>query len=956
MSTTTVHTEGGPALVGPVNTGTFIGRDQIIVISGYTGADLEVVLTQLRAMLATGRATLYADRAAGRLTVSAPDAPPVVLSVAAADELAQTAARQADVSAYLTALLVHPRYGRWARLFVPLAGLLTVQACPPGWAEIPPEFRLLEFQGEGAQRQLRRVPLDDITQATAQHPTLALLGEPGSGKTTTLYKLALEAAQARLGGNGSKIPLYLPLAAYRGYAAPQAFVMERWQQQVGCGDARDYLRRGEVLLLCDALNEMPFSDERDYRARVQAWRAFVGDWPGNQVVFTCRSRDYSEPLGLQQVEILRLDDARVRGFLVKYAPEHAETAWARLAAGPLLDLVRNPYYLSMLAYILEQGGAWPERPAGLFANFVRVLLGREADRGHLDWPGAEAVEQALAGLAESLQPLGQGTRLPRAEFEARIPAGALAPATAVRLGLAATLLDTELAPEGGEQVRFYHHQLQEYFAAQALAGRFQSGEDVTARWKQPRLAREMPDPGPLGDNEPLPPPPTTGWEEPTVLAAGLARDPAAFVAAVREVNPVLAARCLVEGNLVLPEAREPVQAVLWRDLEDRRLHLRARIAAGLALGQVGDPRFTEVQVNGRRVLLPPLVEIPAGPFQMGSSAWEVARLALRGYTAADELPRHTVDLPGYWIGRYPVTHAEFACFVEAGGYAEPRYWDTEAARAWLRGEGGDAVTQQWVEIWQALRADPEKMLAQAKRGGATPPQLEGLKQLAMMDEAEVREGISKEQVERSRERPAYWDDARFNNPAQPVVGVNWFEARAYSVWLGEQLQAVAGELRVWRGGQEMRLALPLAGCVARLPTEAEWEKAARGGRQGRYPWGSRWQVGRANTWESHVLQPTPVGVYPEGGNVWGLQDGAGNVFEWTRTVYQSYPYREADGRNDPEAEGYRVARGGSWDDLRGTRGARPVTGTCPTASTATSGFGCWLPWRVLGPEFWNSEF
>ena len=820
MTETTINTQGGAGITGNVAAGTFIGHDQIIVISGYTGADLERVLAEVRALLATGQATLCAHPAAERLTITAPTGPSVLLSGEAASALATVAAQQGDVTAYLAALLVHPRYGRWAAQFVPLAGTLTVQERPPHWAEIPPEFTLLELHGEGAQRQLRRIPLDDITEATAQHAALALLGEPGSGKTTVLYKLALEAARAGLNGEGAKVPLYLPLADYRDYPTPHAFVAARWRQLVGREDLDVYLRAGRLLLLCDALNEMPFRDDRDYRARVGAWRRFIAEWPGNQVLISCRSRDYSEPLGLHQVEIQRLDDDRVRDFLTKYVPTHAEAAWARLAGSPLLDLVRNPYYLWMLAYLVEQGGVWPERPATLFRGFVQTLLGREAQRSHPDWPGADAVEAALAALAESLQPLGQGTRLPRAELEVRIPAEvttdagtvAVAAATVVRLGLAATLLDTERAPDAPEQVRFYHHQLQEYFAARALVTRFTAGESLAERWRQPRRQCEMPDPGPLGDYEPLPPPPTTGWEEPTLLAAGLAPDPAAFVEAVRAANPVLAARCLTEGRLELPEVRKQVQADLLREVGDRRVHLRARLAAGEALGTVGDPRFTEVQVAGQRVLLPPLVAVPAGTYRLGSSRWEVLRLALRGFAQArDELPRHPVDLPAYYIGRYPVTNAEYACFVAAGGYTEARYWRTAAARAWLRGEGGDAALEEWLGLWRQVQADPEQVLAQLKRAGVTPRQLDGWRQLAQMSEGEVRAFFEKEQLQRPLDRPAYWDDARYNQPGQPVVGVTWYEARAYCAWLEGRLREVAGALTVWEGGRLSPLALPQVG-------------------------------------------------------------------------------------------------------------------------------------------------
>jgi formylglycine-generating enzyme required for sulfatase activity len=813
MSDPSIHSGGGAVVEGNVTAGSFIGRDQIIVISGYTGEDLEQALARLQEVLGTGRADLCADVAQGRLTVSAPDAPRILLSAEAAGDLLPVAARRADERAYLAALWVNPRYGRWARQFVPLAGTLTTFERPPGWADVPPEFTLLEVSGEGPGRQVRRVRLEDITQATAQYDALVLLGEPGAGKTTTLYKLALDAARQRLATGEGRLPLYLSLADYRGYASPHAFVEAVWRQFLGGEEVAERLRRGGLLLLCDALNEMPFTDDRDYRERVGAWRRFVGDWPGNQVLFTCRSRDYGEPLGLPQVEIERLDDGRVQEFLCKYVPDLAVAAWGHLEGNPLLELVRNPYYLSMLAYILALGGAWPASRAALFDGFVRMLLDRERQRHHPDWLGEEALAKALSALAESIQPLGEGTRLPRREVLLRIPAQVegpegpvqTPPAAVLRLGLAATLLDTERAPGQEEQVRFYHHQLQEYFAARALLDRFRAGEELGERWRQPRLVREMPDPGPLGDFEPLPPPPSTGWEEPTVLAAGLAANPAAFVQAVQQANPVLAARCLAEAGMArLPVLLREVQADLLREMEDRRVHLRARIAAGVVLGRLGDPRFQEIEVEGQRVLLPPLVYVPAGPFQMGSGRLHVLGLTLRGFTwTRDERPCHAVDLPAFMIGQFPVTNAEYACFVAAGGYREERYWPTAAARAWRQGdevEGG--ALKQWMDIWQDVRENPA-LLGQLRRAGVSRRELATWERLAQMGEGEVREILAKFYAERPRDRPAFWDDERYNNLAQPVVGVTWYEAAAYCCWLQEQISESAnGWVRASARGRE----------------------------------------------------------------------------------------------------------------------------------------------------------
>jgi hypothetical protein len=202
---------------------------------------------------------------------------------------------------------------------------------------------------------------------------------------------------------------------------------------MGALDPAEHLRRGDLLLLCDALNEMPFRDGRDYRDRIGAWRQFVKDWPGNRLVFTCRSRDYSEPLGLPQVEIERLDDPRIEDFLGRYlASAQAQETWARLRGSPLLDLARNPYYLTMLAWLVAQGGTWPASRAGLFQGFTDLLLEREQSRNHPDWPGKQPLLTALSVLAETMQAQGEGTRLPRGEVLGRIPAQADCGSIAVR--------------------------------------------------------------------------------------------------------------------------------------------------------------------------------------------------------------------------------------------------------------------------------------------------------------------------------------------------------------------------------------------------------------------------------------------------------------------------------------------------------------------------------------------
>lgn len=214
--------------------------------------------------------------------------------------------------------------------------------------------------------------------------------------------------------------------------------------------------------------------------------------------------------------------------------------------------------------------------------------------------------------------------------------------------------------------------------------------------------------------------------------------------------------------------------------------------------------FTGHVFDDVEVIVPPVQDVPVGSFVMGS------RQEIDAHAFPDEAPDHVCALPTYAIGRYPVTVAEYACFVNAGHPA------------------------------------PERWLAQ----------------LAEAD--------------------------------HPVTQVTWRDAAAYAEWLSE------------RTGQ-----------IWRIPSEAEWEKAARWDPERQeartYPWGNDFNSARCVSDLSPTATCLAVGSLPGNISSYGVCDMAGNVWEYTCSLFKPYPYSASDGREAGDLFDDHVARGGSYN-------------------------------------------
>ncbi|HNN85869.1 MAG TPA: SUMF1/EgtB/PvdO family nonheme iron enzyme, partial [Accumulibacter sp.] len=550
-------------------------------------------------------------------------------------------------------------------------------------------------------------------------------------KSTLLRRLELDLACAALrvgGGEGepqratsadaaaeaSVVSFFVQLNAYRpahpgaALPPPRDWLAAEWKRRYPRLPALDeLLPGGRLLLLLDAVNEIPHSDAADYRARIALWRRFLAELPaGTRAVFSCRSLDYSAVLSskeipVPQVRIEQLADRQVEDFLSLYSPQYGADLWRKLRGTPQLDLFRSPYYLLLLIAQAGRDGALLPGRAALFTGFVRQAVEREVsgenrlfapgtlldERDHeriaqnnwrnaLDLPTRGALLRELARFAFELQ----ARRSPEESSCVRVAwdkalevLATPCAADLLRAGVALQVLDEQV-----DDVYFHHQLLQEYFAARALTAHPQPGL-VAGEWRADRVSPSLSEVlAGLGDADPLPALPGSGWEETFVLAAALAPRADDFVAAVGAVNLPLAGRCAAQPDVAVSEPlRRRLQDELIARSRDPAADLRARIAAARALGELGDPRYERRRGPHGTYLLPPLVSVAAGRYPLGSDEG----------IQTDEAPAHRVSVAAFAIARFALSNAEWRLFIEAGGYDDERWWEGEAARAWQRGEG-----------------------------------------------------------------------------------------------------------------------------------------------------------------------------------------------------------------------------------------------------------------------------
>ena len=809
-----------------------------------------------------------------------------------------------------------------------------------------------------------------------KHKKLVLLGDPGSGKTTFVNYVAwclageyccnkyanikmLTAPMPDNKGNADKdkpqywdhdslLPVHIVL---RDFAArhlqpdsndtPNHEVI--WQyisyslEHIGLKEyipcLKDEIQDKGCLILLDGLDEVPEAGKkRDHIKKII--ESFCDTYPNCRILVTSRIyayqkqqwrlSDFQEAIlaNFSKGQIQQFVDrwyahiAELRGIKPDDAQGRSELLKRAILNNPrLFVLAERPLLLTLMASIHAwRGGSLPEKREELYADAVELLL---------DWWESPKIVRDQDGAVQVLQPsLAEWLKVDREKvrnllnqmaFDAHEKQEELTGTADIKEEkLVKGLMDLSNNPDvrparlieylseraglivqrGNGIYSFPHRTFQEYLAACYL-----TGDDFPENIVQ------------LFQKEP------NRWREVILLAGAKAiRGSTALIwslvdelidrlpdnKAIKQTqlwSAHIAAQALVETvdvKQVSSKKQDKVNLIIqWllHIIKAHELPPSERAMAGNNLAIMGDPRPEVMDVNHMMFCL-----VPGGDFSMGEG---------------EEM--HPNSCKTFWMGKYPVTNAQFHAFVEAGGYDNEQYW-TEAIRhgRWKNGH---------IDAWGNRNA-PKKYVSP------------------------------------------------FHLPNHPVVGVSWYEAMAFARWLTEKWQKEKLLPKNWH---------------ITLPSEAQWEKSARGGEKilkqpicvpankllkshksiaknkismlnnrkpkRNYPWGDSKSENLTNCEQSEISATSTVGCFPKGASPYGCEELSGNVWEWTRSIRKGYPYKSDDGREDLtkiKPRSWIIFRGGSFYN-NVERCASRVGGRNPSYEHNYLGF------RLLSSPFLTSD-
>ncbi len=711
---------------------------------------------------------------------------------------------------------------------------------------------------------------------------LVVVGDPGSGKTTFLRWVSWvvsgdrldetdDAAKERLGLSKPYLPVWVRIADWLDH------INSAKKQDQKCPTNRDSatwlphflgsssedanqgldahwftgkLKKGEVLVLLDGLDEAP--DERQREWALRLIRSVAKAYAECPLVVTSRPVAYADRTVLPGFELSRIEplgDEAVTTFLTRWsqalfkdntagADKHRKDLLAALHARPnIRRLARNTVMLTALAVVHWNEKRLPEQRAELYESILGWLARSREQREGRSLPERTLEILRELALAMQLHKDGRQVQVPRRWAAEQIAKHFGDPSQHTSVDRAERFLEEEEIDSGvvvarGHDIRFWHLTFQEYLAARAVGGYGDARQQVLLLDASERFY-------------------ASEWREVVLLLGGVlytqGREKVdGLVRAVLEnlhanADPNLPQQTRTAGLLgalvrdLAPFKYAPkdsrydelMQAALAVFDQAHAIPVQTRIEAAEALGQAGDPRLEDEAQRW--------VVIPGGRFLMGAQKTDTKQPGYDKEADDGEAPPHWVELDTFRIGRWPVTVAEYALFLDDGGYTDAHWW-----------EGGGHG--RWSE-------------------------------------------------------PKNWED-QSQHPTRPVIYVSWFEATAYCAWLGERRRAtgLAGSPR-----ERVRLPSEAEWEFTARGTEGRrypWGKTGPGPELLNF----NRNIGAPTPVGIYPKGATAEGVLDLAGNVWEW------CADWFSDDYYRHCSAQGTVRNPegPEQGIYRLVRGGSW--------------------------------------------
>lgn len=757
---------------------------------------------------------------------------------------------------------------------------------------------LIEDANE-TDEEYMKYTIEDLL-STKKYNRHLIIGTLGNGKTCLLNNIVSQVAEYYLYGKETsslivkafkdKYVTYMSLKEFtqsNEHRLFENFILNEWiidKLKKVCNvsekkDVDEYftsVSANGIVLIVDGLDEINVEDRKDLLKILNSF----SENPDNIVITTIRKEVLvedswmSEISSYQQITLADFNRDQIRKFVYKWKKYVTNVNDEMIEVDTIVkiifdncylkELATNPLFLTLMMLISEEEGEFPKSRTRVYEEAVRLILGRwneNSFESKAEIPQIrEALELAAFNGMENL--IGQSKRSGDVSAFITDSFAKIFPDKKVAEYIKTVSEKTGIIVQiENKKYSFALQSFMEYFAGSFISKRLDIANFIDGHKNKLIL-----------------------WQEVIVFSiTRMAMERLGMATAVlyklvkndfQSKNKIEPEKVLIAGiitqelssesdNCEIEIFNKRIKSWLRHYVCDKSIPYRLRFEIGNVLGRLGDDRVGVGlrKIDGKNYPDIKWIFIPGGISEFGSPEGHINKV-------------HFENICDYFISMYPITNKQFEPFL-THGYSRKKYWTNEGW-AWVNGQDQIYFRNEASERYTEERKKQYEIWLNNR-------------------------GIEK------RKEPFWWQDYPWNIANRPVVGITWYEAVAYCNWLNVECRRQLVEILDDNEIVDAQIC---------LPTLEEWEKAARGPKCTKYPWGKSldYKRLRGNFDICDLNETSAVGIFTEGKSGYGLYDVAGNVYEWISTgVVQIGKEKWKRESEDLEGQYERLVKGGSWN-------------------------------------------